>query len=32
MVREYEETFWDDGNNLYHDCGGSFTTICICQN
>lgn len=26
-----QETFWGNVNVLYHDCGGGYTSISVCQ-
>lgn len=31
-AKVHEETFWINGNVLYLDCDGMYTTVHVCQN
>ena len=31
IIQGYKETFGDDKNVIYHDCGISYSTVYICQ-
>lgn len=31
-LKGHERTLWDDGNVMYFHCGGSHTTVYLCQN
>lgn len=32
VTQRGERTSWGDGTILFLDCGGGYTTLCICQN